>query len=285
MKKLFLIPASDGHRIALWKMSENTGPAVLLTHGTFSNHRSCIGLAERLATQGFSPWIFDWRGHGGSDMPKRPHNFEDVAALDIPAALAAVTEFEKQDKVFFVGHSGGGLAACMWMARNPLVATRQLHGIVLLASQTTHAARSYRKQVVIGAVNLILSMRKTAPGHHFGIGPEPESAPLMRQWCKWNLSRRFNGIDGFDYLKALDQVKLPVLALAGGGDLFIAPAAGCQLLAHSFGGDDVTFLHCGKADGYQEDYTHDRLILSKPASHEIWPLIDAWLSKISAASG
>lgn len=187
-----------------------------------------------------------------------------------------------------VGKYGSGgysdarnLFQSFWMARNPIMAERYLHGIVLLATQATHAARSYRKRSIIGLIDLFLSMRNTAPGHHLGLGPEPESARLMWQWCRWNLSRRFYGVDGFDYLEALGKVDLPVLALAGGGDLFIAPAEGCKLLARAFAGDEVTFLVCARTEGYQEDYTHDRLILSRPASQEIWPLIHAWLSKIS----
>ncbi|MFT0172691.1 alpha/beta fold hydrolase [Paraburkholderia mimosarum] len=276
----FLIPAADGHNLALWRVSENVGPAVILTHGTFSNQRSCRGLAEHLATRGFSPWILEWRGHGASERP-RNHAFtlEDVARFDLPAAFEAVQHAAGQERVFLIGHSGGGLAACMWIAKNPAEARQRLRGLVLMAAQATHAAPGFRQRILLQLINGYLSGRKTAPGHRIGIGPEAESARLMQQWCTWNLLREFRGRDGFGFIEALGHVDLPVLALAGAGDWFIAPPEGCEALASAFGSRDTTFYRCGKSDGFSEDYSHARLIISQPASREIWPLVEKWLSE------
>ena len=272
------IQAPDGVQLALWKMSDNDGPAVVLTHGTFSNHRSCLGLAQKLAEDGFAPWILDWRGHGKSQAPSTAATLDDVANYDIPSALHAVKSLQKQDKVFFVGHSGGGLAMSMWMARNPDLARQQVHGLVLMASQATRAARTFKNRALITVIDIFLKVTRSAPGHLLKIEPEPESFALMRQWCEWNLTQKFCGLDGFDYLQHLQEVSVPVLALAGAGDLFIAPASGCQELAESFGGRQMRFQQCGRATGYAEDYTHDRLILSKSASVQIWPMVSEWLS-------
>lgn len=276
--QLIPIQAPDGVQLALWKVSDNRGPAVILTHGTFSNQRSCRGLAQRLAADGFAPWIFEWRGHGKSHAPSTPATLDDVANYDIPTVLHAVKDFQKQDKVFFVGHSGGGLAMSMWMARNPALAKKQLHGLVLMAAQATCAAGTLKKRALISLIDIFLKVTRSAPGHLFKIGPEPESFALMRQWCKWNLTQKFSGLDGFDYLQHLQEVDVPVLALSGAGDLFIAPTSGCLELAESFGGQRVQFQQCGRANGYSEDYTHDRLILSKSASVQIWPMVSDWLS-------
>lgn len=54
---------------------------------------------------------------------------------------------------------------------------------------------------------------------------------------------------------------------------------GCRQLAHAFGGGDVTFRECGIATGFEENYTHERLILSKPASREIWPMLACWMKE------
>lgn len=275
------IRASDGVQLALWKVADHDGPAVILTHGTFSNHRSCLPLAQKLAEDGFVPWILDWRGHGESQAPSAPATLDDVANYDLPAALHAVKKFHKQGKVFFVGHSGGGLAMSMWMARNPDLAKEQVHGLVLMAAQATRAAQSLKNRTLISLIDIFLKVTRSAPGHLLKIGPEPESFALMRQWCKWNLTQKFSGLDGFDYLQHLSEVTVPVLALAGAGDRFIAPTRGCQELAESFGGNQVQFQQCGRASGYAEDYTHDRLILSKSASVQIWPMISEWLSENS----
>jgi oxygen-independent coproporphyrinogen-3 oxidase len=72
---------------------------------------------------------------------------------------------------------------------------------------------------------------------------------------------------------------MPVLALSGAADTFIAPAEGCRKLAFGFKGPDITFHQCGVATGFSENYTHGRLILSKPASLEIWPMLAQWMGK------
>jgi oxygen-independent coproporphyrinogen-3 oxidase len=278
--QLIPVQAPDGVQLVLCKVSDNDGPAVILTHGTFSNHRSCLALAQKLAGDGFAPWIFDWRGHGRSQAPATPATLDDVANYDIPAVLHAVTTLQKQDKVFFLGHSGGGLAISMWMARNPDQAKQQIHGVVLMAAQATCAAQTRKSRALISLIDIFLKVTRSAPGHLLNIGPEPESFALMRQWCQWNLTQKFTGRDGFDYLQHLQAVTVPVLALSGAGDRFIAPSSGCLELAESFGGQHVRFQQCGRASGYSEDYTHDRLILSRSASTQIWPMVSEWLSQI-----
>jgi oxygen-independent coproporphyrinogen-3 oxidase len=272
------VQTPDGVQLALCKVSDSDGPAVILTHGTFSNHRSCLALAQKLAEDGFAPWVFDWRGHGKSQAPTTPATLDEVAHYDIPAVLHVVRQFHRQDKVFLLGHSGGGLAMSMWMARNPELANKQVHGLVLMAAQATGAAQTLKHRVLISLIDIFLKVTRSAPGHLLKIGPEPESSALMRQWCRWNLTQKFSGLDDFDYLQHLQQVTVPVLALAGAGDLFIAPVNGCLKLAEAFGGQKVQFQQCGRASGYSEDYTHDRLILSKTASAQIWPVVSAWLS-------
>lgn len=279
--QLIPIQTQDGTQLVLCKVSDRSGPAVILTHGTFSNHRSCLGLAQKLAEDGFAPWILDWRGHGRSAAPAAPATLDDVAMYDIPAAVAAVKTVEKQDKVSLVGHSGGGLAMAMWMARNPEPAREQVHGLVLIAAQSTGAAWTGRNRTLITLIDVFLRMTRSAPGHLLKIGPEPESSALMRQWCKWNLTRNFLGLDGFNYLQQLQEVMVPVLALSGAGDRFIAPSSGCRQIADAFGGRDVQFLECGLAAGHSEDFTHDRLLLSKPASVQIWPMVSNWLTSRS----
>lgn len=268
--------AADGLRLALRRVGDQGAVPVVLAHGTFSNMRSCAGLAAFLARQGFAAWMFDWRGHGASGWPDRPHDFDAVALLDVPAVIETVTARGGRPDLFWVGHSGGGLVAAMWMARFPDLAARHIRGLAMLASQATHAAAGLRHRLAIHGVDWVLRGRRTAPGHYLRIGPEPESAPLMRQWCRWNLAASFVGMDGFNYMRPLAQLTTPVLALAGTGDRFIAPADGCRALAHAFGGP-ATFHLCGKSQGFLEDYTHNRIVLSRSASLEIWPLVSRWL--------
>jgi oxygen-independent coproporphyrinogen-3 oxidase len=36
---------------------------------------------------------------------------------------------------------------------------------------------------------------------------------------------------------------------------------------------------CAKSEGYAEDYSHARIIASRRAQQEIWPIISDWLVK------
>lgn len=273
------VRAADGVALAVRRLGPADGVPVILTHGTFSNHRSCMGLAEHLAGRGFSCWVFDWRGHGDSGRNDFNHSFDDVAEQDVPAILDAVRQRSGQPSAFWIGHSGGGLIASMWAARHPNLARQQLRGLVLIGSQATAAGKRLRHRWTIVAFDWMLRWRRIAPSRPKNVGPEAESARLMRQWCQWNLRRRFHSQDGFDYLAGLADVGLPVLGVAGSGDRFIAPAAGCAALVAAFGGSDVRLELFSSSAGHREDYSHNRLLLSRNASLEIWPRIAEWLAR------
>lgn len=274
-----LIRTADGVNLALRLVGPADGVPVVLTHGTFSNHRSCLGLANYLAGQGFACWLFEWRGHGDSERNGFIHSFDDVAEQDVPAILDAVSQRSGQTALHWIGHSGGGLIVAMWAARHPELAQRRLRSMVLLGSQATAAGASLSHRLAVLGYDWLLRWRRVAPSRAKSVGPEAESARLMRQWCQWNLRRRFDSLAGFDYLAGLANVHLPVLGVAGSGDTFIAPVAGCEALVEAFGGNDAKLELFGLATGAREDYSHNRLLLSRNASQEIWPRIAQWLEQ------
>ncbi|WP_152226312.1 alpha/beta fold hydrolase [Pseudomonas sp. SCB32] len=274
-----LIRTADGIDLALRRVGPADGVPVVLTHGTFSNYRSCLGLANYLAGRGFACWLFDWRGHGDSGRNGFTHSFDEVAEQDVPAILDAVSLRSGQAALHWIGHSGGGLIVSMWAARYPELARRRLRSLVLIGSQATAAGASLSHRLAILGYDWMLRWRRVAPSRAKSVGPEAESARLMRQWCQWNLRRRFDSLSGFDYLTALQGVELPVLGVAGSGDTFIAPVVGCEALVKAFGGAQATLELFGLATGAREDYSHNRLLLSRNASLEIWPHIGQWLGQ------
>ncbi|MEE9101024.1 alpha/beta fold hydrolase [Pseudomonas nitroreducens] len=274
-----LIRTADGVDLALRRAGPADGVPVVLTHGTFSNHRSCLGLANYLGSRGFACWLFDWRGHGDSGRNGFIHSFDDVAEQDVPAILDAVSRRSGHTALHWIGHSGGGLIVSMWAARNPEMAKRRLRSTVLIGSQATAAGASLQHRLAILGFDWMLRWRRVAPSRPKNVGPEAESARLMRQWCQWNLRRRFDSLEGFDYLAGLADVDLPVLGVAGSGDTFIAPVAGCEALVKAFGGRDAALELFGLETGAREDYRHNRLLLSRNASQEIWPRLAQWLAQ------
>ncbi|MFZ0931218.1 MAG: alpha/beta fold hydrolase [Syntrophobacteraceae bacterium] len=276
------IIAADGVRLALHSVQPDVPDTalaeVILTHGTFSNARICLSLADYLASIGFRCWVLEWRGHGESGAAPRQTTFDSVAQLDVSAVLQAASQRDGPRSVFWLGHSGGGLVGAMWAARNVDLAHTRLRGLLMLGSQATLAGARLHNRWVIRCIDFLMSALRSAPGQYLGLGPEPENPRLMHQWCRWNIEGKFYGDDGFDYPAALKRLQIPVLALSGAGDTFIAPPDGCRVLAEAFGGPDVTFHTCGTATGFAENYTHNRLILSKPASREIWPMLASWMA-------
>jgi len=270
----------DGVELSLLRVSNGIqhDTPVLLTHGTFSNAQICTRLASHLAKDGFDCWILELRGHGRSEAGPDHPDFERFSEFDVPAALQAVQRRTEKEKVFWVGHSGGGLVLLMHLARHPEICA-QVQGIVTLASQATDAGVTWanRTKIVLGAIaNNLLGY---APGPLLKLGPENEFKGVMNQWFRWNWDGRWTGKDGFDYLDALSRVDVPALCFAGGGDRFIAPPRGCRRLYDAIGSFDKRMALCAKSEGYREDYSHSRIIASRQAQQEIWPIISEWLLK------
>lgn len=268
----------DGVGLSLLRFAgDGRGDApVLLTHGTFSNAQVCAKLASFLADQGFDCWILEWRGHGHSAPGNARPDFQYLADFDVPAGLDAVRRITGKAQVFLVGHSGGGLIFLMHLARQPESRAR-VRGLVTLASQATEAGATWRDKARIAAFATVNKVLGHLPGPMLGLGPENEWRGVMNQWFRWNWSRRWVARDGFDYAKALRDLDVPMLCLAGAGDRFIAPVRGCQRLYDVLGSRDKQFVVCGTSAGFAEEYDHTRIIASRAAGQEIWPVILAWM--------
>ena len=253
---------------------ERTAVAIL-AHGTFSNHRSCRGLARHLAAHGVESWILDFQGHGVSDRPSSEPDFETMCLDDAGAALDFIDRVRPGMPVCWVGHSGGGLAILMLLARHRAYRER-VSRIVTLASQATDAAIASRNRLAIRAASGATRVLAFAPGKLFKLGPENEFGRVMRQWYGWSLSGRWSGTDGFDYEQGLSELTAPCLMLAASADTFIAPVSGCRRLFESYGSPDKRFQLCGVDTGFIENYSHARLISSRSAARDVWPLVADW---------
>lgn len=252
------------------------GP-VILAHGAFSNNRSLRGLAQHLSDSGFDSWVLDFQGHGHSAQPEKPPSFESMCLEDCEAVLSFLSQRYPTEKISWVGHSGGGLAILMYLARNPELID-QFNTIVTLASQSTHAATTALKRSSIRLCQLTTALLGFAPGKRLKLGPENEFGPVMMQWYQWSLSGEWRGADGFSYTDALANIQLPCLMFSGSGDRFIAPKAGCRFLFDKLVSTNKQFIECGIESGFLENYNHARIISSRNASEDIWPKISAWLN-------
>jgi oxygen-independent coproporphyrinogen-3 oxidase len=270
--------AGDGVAVSLARFpgDRTRRVPVVLTHGTFSNGRICFRLARYLAENGFDCWVLELRGHGDSERLVPRPDFEAFGLLDVPAALECVRKHTGHPDALLVGHSGGGLAFLMHLARRQ-DSRAAICGLVMLASQATDACTSARARLIIHATHVATNLLGFTPGPAFRLGPENEPQGVLRSWFRWNYTRQWIGRDGFDYLAALRDITTPALCFAGGGDRVIAPAQGCRRLFDALGTSDKQWVLCGTSAGFSEDFGHARIVASRAAEREIWPRIKDWL--------
>jgi oxygen-independent coproporphyrinogen-3 oxidase len=275
--ELIQIFAKDGVTLELTRYSNGSANAmpVILTHGTFSNGTICSRLAAYLAAEGFDAWVLELRGRGASRGIVGP-TFEAFGLLDVPAAVEAIRASTGRSRLFFVGHSGGGLAFLMHLARRP-AERGTAQGLVMLASQATDACATASGRLMVAFGWVAEGVLGYTPGRALRLGPENEPKGILRQWMRWNRSGRWTGTDGFDYLDALSAIDVPTLCFAGAGDRYIAPVRGCRRLYEAVGGQDKTWILCARSEGFSEDFDHTRIVASRAAQREIWPRIREWL--------
>ena len=273
------LTTGDGARLCLVEVPPGPGAVgpvrhVFMTHGTFSDRRICMGLARHLAGLGRCCWVLEWRGHGRSAAARAPFDFETIGQQDVPAALQYLVNSLGlgcgAGRIDAVTHSGGGIALVMALLHAPAL---QAHvgRAVLFACQTSWAATDrcsrWGLRLACGGSRLL----GRVPGRFLGLGPHDERHHTMRQWFGWNLSGRFVGRTGLDYLAGMQGLRLPVMAVAGQGDRRIAPPAACQRFLQAFGGPANRFMLAGPGFG------HASVLSSRASRSDIWPAVCAWL--------
>jgi predicted alpha/beta hydrolase len=280
--------ADDGVELALYRAEPGAGSRrratpVLLVHGTFSNRHFFLGSGERglaryLASRGYDAWAGELRGRGRSlaQGPPGVWRFEDWIRRDAPALLGAVREATGSDKVIWIGHSAGGVIA---VASGGLVHRQAdaFAGIVMVGAPAPSRPGAWH--VPLAAIGYgITRLVGRFPARALGIGPVDEQLGIMGQWMSWNVRQRWIGDDGTDYLANARRITVPALAVAGAGDI-IAPPSACRGLLDTLGPGDRTMLVCGRRQGFSENFTHNRLIVSAPGRAEVWPAIARWLEE------
>ena len=271
----------SGVKLCLHKIeaSDTCVGTVILAHGMFSNYRFFRGLASYLSTLNYDCWLMDFQGHGFSTNPEQEPDLESMSLEDTESVLDFVHRTANVP-IWWVGHSGGGLAVLMYLARHPHQQGK-FSGIVTVASQASDAGLNYKFRIFFKACRVLLKFIPKVPGKALRLGPEDEFTRVLDQWLAWSISKRWLGNDEFDYLAHMSNIQLPALVIAGAGDKYIAPVSGCKKLYDSLASTDKTFLLFSKEKGYSENYRHDRIISSHNASVDVWPAISEWIGNRS----
>lgn len=277
-EELIKLNIDPKEHIALWKISNETSDTnrnIFLTHGTFSNRKVCMGIADFLIEEGYTCWIMEWRNHGDSSKINTKFNFETIAKKDIKIAFDYLFDIQKIQKIDCITHSGGGISLTIALIEYPEYHSK-ITRIIFFASQAYGAVNSFSNQLKAQLGKWAASILGFLPARLVG-SPEDEPYHLMKQWFNWNLSKNFLGDDGFDYQEKMKEIDIPILSICGLGDTFIAPKSGCEEFLNAFENPHNQLLVCGKETGYKEDYNHGRILHSRSAREEIYPTVLDWL--------
>ena len=222
-----LIEIRPGRRISL-AMAEGSGATVFLCHGGGGNKDQWRNQWTALVRAGVRVVAWDNVGHGSSPQPAVR---EVYRGEEFVADLAALVDRFGRDRIVLAGHSYG---------------TRQI--LALLAD--------YARTGELGRISAAVLYAPPPPGGSLGVGPIAWLPPLILEWLRPTLSRRFRDLAWhpetdpalIDYEESLTRrnslymtqalltqavqvadedlarLDLPVTILAGAGDQLTPPA-------------------------------------------------------------
>jgi alpha-beta hydrolase superfamily lysophospholipase len=315
--ELYRVPTDDGATIALGRYlpreRRRFSEPVILCHGLGANrfgldYDDRYSLARYLARRGYETWVLELRGRSLSGAHKG--GFDAQAEHDVRAAIRAVRA-AGHSSVTWVGHSKGGLLLYAHLARNP---SAPIKAAVTIGSPVSFHAQPGLKDFIkalgpLLKLKVIPTKRAIAACALLGVLPDPFSRYLRhepnmdpvvarrsafnmssdisgsvaRQFAQWISSGKFNSMDGtFDYAAGMAGVRIPMLLVAGTADLLAPPDAAFQ--AGKLLGGPVQYTLAGLSAGLSADYGHGDLVLGRRAPEEVFPGIEEFLSRNSAAA-
>lgn len=280
-QEIIYLMTDDNHKVAVHKIcpSSSIHLACFLTHGTFSDKRICLGLANFLANHGFTCYILEWRNHGDSDKTTHPFDFETIAKEDIKAVFDYLCHQLNIKHIHAITHSGGGISLSIFLARNPQYIS-YIKSMTLVACQAFGAANHHLGYVRLLVFKYLTKLVGFIPAKPLKLGITNETYHTMKLWFDWNLNQRFDSqIDGLNYKSALTHIQIPVYAICARHDTVIAPVAGCYEFFRLFSHPDNQFHEFAIKHGNLENYSHSRIMLSQNASKEVWTKILAWINR------
>lgn len=160
-----LVEIRPGRRISL-AVAEGSGATVFLCHGGGGNKDQWRNQWTALAQAGVRIVAWDNVGHGSSPQPAVRELYRGE---EFVADLAALVDRFGQGRIVLAGHSYG---------------TRQT--LALLAE--------YARKGELGRVSSAVLYAPPPPGGSLGVGPIAWLPPLILEWLRPTLSRRFRDL-------------------------------------------------------------------------------------------
>ncbi len=314
-----LAEATDGAPLAILRREPiepaQGAPAVVLIHG-LRGTRHNWNLSRRsfqsyLVAQGCSTACPELRGSGRSREAGAPlpRSVRELLERDLAAVLPAEAE-RAGGPLVLIGHSLGGLLACLAAARWPEL-TRAVvalgsplrpgldQPLMRLGSRLWVGLGRHEgwRQVTEGdrasallAAGRRLMDRFSLPGrvpdvfpgglepdlaaeHERLVGLEPPPPGLIRDLSRLVIGR---WPEGLDMEAELARVRAPLLCVAGDRDE-LAPPASVEPLFEAVGGEHKTWVLAGDASAH---LGHFDLVLGREAPRLVWEPVRGWLRQV-----
>jgi polyhydroxyalkanoate synthase len=296
----------DGWRVPL-RHYPASGPPVLLVHGLNANHRNFdfhpdVSLAAHLQDAGLDVWVVSLRGDPGSIPPfagaEGAFDFDDHALLDLPAALDVVQARTGAERVYWVGHSMGGIllyaalntypqriaagvavsAPAAFTAQPPLHRIARHSGALMRRDRRQHQVWMARYASVRGVIiSRLARVRNMDPAMTRGLKASAlvdVPTGLSRQAMLWLREERLVTAEGEPWLTA--PAAVPLLVLGSPAD-HIVPADNARAACDVF--PDCRFITMAPDEGFSSAYGHVDPLLGRTARAEVYPVITAFLQE------
>jgi len=230
------ITAGDGHRFdaTLHRAASDGGPVLIFLSALGTPSRVYRGFASALAMEGVHVCTPDWRGIASSSVRAsrgKDHGYRQLAEVDAPALIEALSGLYPSSPLWIGGHSLGGQLSTLIAATHP----QRIHGLLPIASGSVYLA-CYPPKLQRGIRFLGMVAGVTGklvghfPGQHIGFGGR-EARAIMKDWLHVAHTGRYEpGGSSIDYEAALARLAVPVLSLNFKGDTWAPESAATYLL-------------------------------------------------------
>lgn len=282
---------SDG-RVLKGDLHEPSGPAlatILAGHAMMANRRSLDkpageGLVSTLVRAGFRVAAVDMRGHGESTpLPSEgaQYSYDDIVMKDVPAVVRGLAE-RFPGKQVVLGHSLVGHATLAWLGTPDAGGTGGLTALVAYApnawlkSCEPDEKRWATKQAQLGMWAQMARQTGYFAAKKMKIGSDDVSGPYIRQFEQWGNEDRWVSLDGHDYRKGLENIRIPVLVPAGAGDKLLCVPECCERFLAPLPRERLTFWTVSEGNGFGFSPDHMPMV-TDPRSRILWERTADWI--------
>lgn len=347
--KVYTAKTKDGWEISINRYGiSGEGPkrckaAVILCHGFNINNRFWdidrrCSLARFLAKNGYDVWAPSLRGSGLSSKPvlsrvrsivkfelssipqmliKTPFDItkfgwtiDDHIYKDVPAIIDFVKEKSGFDKIYWIGHSMGGIVMFGYLetgAQDDVAGFIPVGSMMVIPQPLTPHLKTIANQKPLLTASLLVNSTVASQFRNFTLGTvkhpiedmlikrenmypdvifrffrlciDDTSAGVVAQFSDSIRTGSITSSDRrYSYTDNMRRVSVPILIMSGVADGFVTEdIAGATY--DKVSSKDKGIVIFSKANGNSMDYGHCDLLLGKNSEQDVYPVILKWLDE------